>query len=86
MDVNSGKSWSEMDLEDLRHSIDYGDTFAQTASFLCRDETRSAKAKELGLVARKRQSAWSSRTLAPRVISRITTAATPMHVKATAPC
>ena len=40
MDANSGKSWSEMDLEDLGHSIDYGDTFAQAASFLCRDELR----------------------------------------------
>ena len=51
MDVNSGKSWSEMDLEDLRHSIDYGDTFAQAASFLCRDEDEvRQKAKELGLV------------------------------------
>ena len=45
-----GKSWSEMDLEDLRHSIDYGDTFAQAASFLCRDEDEvRQKAKELGL-------------------------------------
>ena len=51
MDVNSGKSWSEMDLEDLRDSIDYGDTFAQAASFLCRDEDEvRQKAKELGLV------------------------------------
>ena len=51
MDVDSGKSWSEMDLEDLRHSIDYGDTFAQAASFLCRDEDEvRQKAKELGLV------------------------------------
>ena len=51
MDVNSGKSWSEMDLEDLRHSIDYGDTFAQAASFLCRDEDEvRQKARQLGLV------------------------------------
>ena len=51
MDVNSGKSWSEMDLEDLRHSIDYGDTFAQAASFLCRDEDEvRQKARQLGLI------------------------------------
>ena len=51
MDANSGKSWSEMDLEDLRHSLDYGDTLAETASFLCRDEDEvSEKMEELGLV------------------------------------
>ena len=38
MDANSGKPWSEMDIADLTHSLDYGDTFAQTTSFLCRDE------------------------------------------------
>ena len=38
MDANSGEPWSEMDIADLTHSLDYGDTFAQTASFLCRDE------------------------------------------------
>jgi hypothetical protein len=33
--------------------IDYGDTIAETASFLCRDETRvRVKMKELGLVER----------------------------------
>ena len=51
MDANSAKFWSEMDLEDLRHSLDYGDTLAETASFLCRDEDEvSEKMKELGLV------------------------------------
>jgi hypothetical protein len=40
-----------MDISDLTHSLDYGDTFAQTASFLCRDEDEvRQKAKELGLV------------------------------------
>jgi hypothetical protein len=40
-----------MDISDLTHSLDYGDTFAQTASFLCRDENEvRQKAKELGLV------------------------------------
>jgi hypothetical protein len=31
MDANSGEPWSEMDISDLTHSLDYGDTFAQTA-------------------------------------------------------
>jgi hypothetical protein len=40
-----------MDIADLTHSFDYGDTFAQTASFRCRDEDEvRQKAKELGLV------------------------------------
>jgi hypothetical protein len=51
MDVNSGRSWSEMDTTDLNHSIDYGDTIAETASFLYRDEDEvRQKMKELGLV------------------------------------
>jgi hypothetical protein len=51
MDVNSGKPWSEMDLSDLRDSIDCGDSFAEVALFLCRDEHEvRAKAKELGLI------------------------------------
>jgi hypothetical protein len=27
MDANSGAPWSEMDISDLTHSLDYGDTF-----------------------------------------------------------
>ena len=51
MDANSGEPWSEMDIADLTHSLDYGDTFAQTASFLCRDEDEvRQKARQLGLV------------------------------------
>ena len=51
MDANSGEPWSEMDISDLSPSLDYGDTFAQTASFLCRDEDEvRQKAKELGLL------------------------------------
>jgi len=51
MDANSGKPWSEMDISDLTHCLDYGDTFAAAASFLCRDEDEvRQKAKELGLV------------------------------------
>jgi hypothetical protein len=51
MDANSGKPWSEMDLSDLRDCLDQGDTFAQAASFLCRDgdEVRQ-KARTLGLI------------------------------------
>jgi hypothetical protein len=49
MDANSGKPWSEMDLEDLEHSLYFGDTVAATASFLCRDEDEvREKMKELG--------------------------------------
>ena len=32
MDANSGAPWSEMDIADLTHSLDYGDTFAQKYS------------------------------------------------------
>jgi len=50
MDANSGKPWSEMDLEDLRHSLDYGNTFADAANFLCRDEDEvRQKSRALGL-------------------------------------
>jgi hypothetical protein len=50
MDANSGEPWSEMDISDLTRCLDYGDTFAQTASFLCKDEDEvRQKAKELGL-------------------------------------
>jgi hypothetical protein len=51
MDANSGEPCSEMDISDLTHSLDYGDTFAQTASFLCRDKDEvRQKARQLGLV------------------------------------
>jgi hypothetical protein len=51
MDANSGEPWSEMDISDLTYSLDYGDTFAQTASFLCMDEDEvRQKARQLGLV------------------------------------
>lgn len=52
MDANSGKPWSEMDITDLTHAIKHGDTIAQAASFLCRDEDEvREKMKELGLHA-----------------------------------
>jgi hypothetical protein len=51
VDANSGEPWSEADIADLTHSVAYGDTVAETASFLCRDEDEvRAKMKELGLV------------------------------------
>ena len=39
MDATSGKHRSEMDLEELKASLQYGNPlFAATASMLCRDE------------------------------------------------
>jgi hypothetical protein len=50
MDVNPGKHWSEMDLEELKTSLHYGNMFAETASMLCRDEDEvRQKARALGL-------------------------------------
>jgi hypothetical protein len=47
MEANSGEGWSDMDA-DLANSLAYGDTFAEVASFLCRDEGEvRQKAKEL---------------------------------------
>jgi hypothetical protein len=51
MDANSGEPWSEMDIADLTHSLAYGNTMADAASLLWRDEDEvRQKAKELGLV------------------------------------
>ena len=51
MDANSGEPWSEMDITDLKDSVAYGDTIAETATFLCRDEDEvRQKARQLGLV------------------------------------
>ena len=56
MDANSGEPWSEMDITDLKDSVAYGDTIAETASFLCRDEDEvREKMKELGLQPSKRR-------------------------------
>ena len=48
--LNSGKDWSETDIEDLITALDHGLTVETTAEFLCRDaaEVRE-KMKELGL-------------------------------------
>ena len=56
MDANSGEPWSEMDIQDLRASLDFGNTLADAASMLCseEDEVRQ-KARELGLVERRKK-------------------------------
>jgi hypothetical protein len=38
-DINDGKSWSEMDLFDLRNSLAYGRSTEEVAGFLCRSGT-----------------------------------------------
>ena len=52
IDANDGNPWSEMDLWDLKNSLQYGDSIEEVAVFLCRsgttDEVRR-KADELGL-------------------------------------
>jgi hypothetical protein len=52
------KAWSDSDIEDLRYSLEHGDTFAAAARFLRRreDEVRR-KAEELGL--QQGQSKWT---------------------------
>jgi hypothetical protein len=52
-DINSGKAWSQFDLQDLKACSELGDSVADAAMFLCRskEETR-AKAEELGLQLR----------------------------------
>jgi hypothetical protein len=56
MDANSGEPWSELDIQDLRASLDFGNTYADAASMLCRDEPGvRQKAKELGLVERAKK-------------------------------
>jgi hypothetical protein len=53
MDANSGEPWSEMDVADLTQLLAYGNTIADAASELCRDEEEvRLKAKELALEAR----------------------------------
>ena len=60
MDANSGEPWSEMDITDLKHSVAYGDTPSETASFLCRDEDE-VRAKDEG--------AWAATGQAPRPLA-----------------
>jgi hypothetical protein len=54
--VNDGKSWSEMDLFDLRNSLACGRSIGEVAGFLCRSgtvEEVKRKAEELGLLRSK---------------------------------
>jgi hypothetical protein len=70
-DINSGKVWSKMDLDDLEACSECGNSVAEAASFLCRSkEETKAKAAELGiqlpwLNAEQRQRA-AERYRAPR--------------------
>ena len=50
-DVNTGKKWSAMDLEDLRNSLRVGTPIEQIAEFMMRDvEEVREKIKELDLL------------------------------------
>jgi hypothetical protein len=52
MDTNSGEPWSEMDVWELKHSMEYGRSFAEVAGFLYRDESEVRQmADALGLQA-----------------------------------
>ena len=56
MDANSGEPWFEMDIQDLGASLDFGNTLADAASMLCREEDEvRQKARELGLVERRKK-------------------------------
>ena len=55
--MEAGKPWSEMDIQDLRASLDFGNTCADAAIMLCRGEEEVCrKAEELGLV--EHQKTW----------------------------
>jgi hypothetical protein len=50
-DLNEGNEWSVMDVADLQYSVQSGDTPAEAAAFLRRNEAEVVrKAKELGLI------------------------------------
>jgi hypothetical protein len=51
---NSDKPWSEEVVRDLQDSLDLGDTFAETASFLCRESTRCGRGARPGGTLGKR--------------------------------
>jgi hypothetical protein len=56
MDANLGEPWSEIDIADLAHSLAYGNTIADAARMLCRDDDEVRQKAEEG--------SWASR--APR--------------------
>jgi hypothetical protein len=50
MDTGSAEPWSEMDMWELKHSMEYGRSFAEVACFLYRDESEVRQmADALGL-------------------------------------
>ena len=50
MEINSGEPWSEMDVWELKNSMQYGRSFAEVAGFLYRDESEVRQmADALGL-------------------------------------
>ena len=50
MNTNSGGPWSEMDVWELKNSMEYGRSFAEVAGFLYRDEGEVRQmAKALGI-------------------------------------
>lgn len=57
LDLNSGKSWSEMDLFDLRVClVENKDSLEDTSRFLCRSiEEVEEKAREMGIAVRHDQ-------------------------------
>jgi hypothetical protein len=53
--AQSGEPWTEMNIQDLRAYLDFGNTYADAASMLRRDEDEvRQKAKELGLVEHRK--------------------------------
>src|ERR1044072_5506118 len=64
MHANSGEPWSEADISDLENELDHGQTIAQIASFLYRDDDEvREKMKELGLAERPgRAVIWRKKT------------------------
>jgi hypothetical protein len=93
MDANPGKHRSEMDLEELKASLHYGNPFAATASMLCRDEDEVRQiARQRRLTeyrasgaSSSRRNRWPYRVISMITTCKITTTATPMAVNATAP-
>ena len=50
VDINDGKEWSAMDVDDLVNFAKLDESLEETATFLCRGDLREVarKAKELG--------------------------------------
>ena len=55
MDATSGEPWTEMDIQDLRASLDFGNTYADAASMRMDEDEVRRKAKELGLVEHRKK-------------------------------